>query len=556
VYLEVYLVVHVCLYRKWKLDPDDRHDVNQADIAPLMAAFVGIPIPVNSVGTLPHQLLSVSLEDRAKLLLMNAQQISEQFVIKMESTKKRAFIFSPFPRLAASDVIDMTRKSADFIVSNQYDEAISLCTELIELSLSGLRYYHTYHRALLSISVTASYIGWIFVSLGLVLGQVSFIKSQALKNARAQNERHSMVLVCLFALCGLTVCAVLSASEVPFSYYLYCLLPLLIWYYLSTQRRVFTASYALLKTDSRVGRQLAGCLVTGVVGTWALVFSFFYRYILSLELLVFSVLFLYCSSSPVRSYAAAVSLLLSVFPALPVVGRVPNPFLVLAAGGAGTAICLLSSKSLRHRGLIVMSLLPFIAGFVSSATMFSSASYGKIPYIIHPVSWTVLLSSWVLPLLVTTKIWHRFLSIFACHAATYILISLSYDALFCVCLCVLLALWIKLEFDATESETGTQKARLKTFDLAQHHLSLGKGSLSRMMWSSRCHLQKRFLFRYRVIPRTVRAHSAPLLHAGLFPGSGVLWRRKRCQREQLRQSHCSSISRHVRSGCDGSFARV
>lgn len=34
---------------RWGLTHVRRHDIHQADVAPLMASIVGIPIPVNSV---------------------------------------------------------------------------------------------------------------------------------------------------------------------------------------------------------------------------------------------------------------------------------------------------------------------------------------------------------------------------------------------------------------------------------------------------------------------------------------------------------------------------
>lgn len=37
-----------------------RFDIEQIDIAPLMAGLLGIPVPVNSYGQLPHQYLNTS----------------------------------------------------------------------------------------------------------------------------------------------------------------------------------------------------------------------------------------------------------------------------------------------------------------------------------------------------------------------------------------------------------------------------------------------------------------------------------------------------------------
>src|SRR5690349_4275642 len=52
-----------------------RVDMEQADIAPLMSALIGVPYPLNSVGRLPLDYLQASVEDRAAMLVANAEQV-------------------------------------------------------------------------------------------------------------------------------------------------------------------------------------------------------------------------------------------------------------------------------------------------------------------------------------------------------------------------------------------------------------------------------------------------------------------------------------------------
>jgi phosphatidylinositol glycan class N len=59
-----------------------RNDVAQADIAPLMAALLGLNYPANNVGVLPLDYLSGSEEFRARSALTNARQVLEQFFVK------------------------------------------------------------------------------------------------------------------------------------------------------------------------------------------------------------------------------------------------------------------------------------------------------------------------------------------------------------------------------------------------------------------------------------------------------------------------------------------
>ncbi|CAG5124117.1 unnamed protein product, partial [Candidula unifasciata] len=83
---------------EWNLQSVKRYDVEQADIAPLMAFLIGIPLPVNSVGILPIDVLNATDADKAQALLANAEQILAQFQVKMNQIKERTIsaTFRPF----------------------------------------------------------------------------------------------------------------------------------------------------------------------------------------------------------------------------------------------------------------------------------------------------------------------------------------------------------------------------------------------------------------------------------------------------------------------------
>lgn len=83
---------------EWKLENWKRHDVNQADIAPLMASLIGVPFPLNSVGILPVDILNTTDLFKAESMFTNAVQILEQFKVKMTQKKEAtlSFLFTPF----------------------------------------------------------------------------------------------------------------------------------------------------------------------------------------------------------------------------------------------------------------------------------------------------------------------------------------------------------------------------------------------------------------------------------------------------------------------------
>uniref|UniRef100_A0A8C2YEE7 GPI ethanolamine phosphate transferase 1 n=1 Tax=Coturnix japonica TaxID=93934 RepID=A0A8C2YEE7_COTJA len=61
----------------------------QADIAPLMASLIGVPFPLNSVGTLPLEYLNNTDHFKAESMFTNAVQVLEQFKVTKHMVKKK-----------------------------------------------------------------------------------------------------------------------------------------------------------------------------------------------------------------------------------------------------------------------------------------------------------------------------------------------------------------------------------------------------------------------------------------------------------------------------------
>uniref|UniRef100_A0A8C3W1A3 GPI ethanolamine phosphate transferase 1 n=1 Tax=Catagonus wagneri TaxID=51154 RepID=A0A8C3W1A3_9CETA len=94
---------------EWKLENWKRHDVNQADITPLMASLIGIPFPLNSVGILPVDILNTTDLFKAESMFTNAVQILEQFKVKMTQKKEAtlSFLFTPFKFPVIQDFVTL-----------------------------------------------------------------------------------------------------------------------------------------------------------------------------------------------------------------------------------------------------------------------------------------------------------------------------------------------------------------------------------------------------------------------------------------------------------------
>uniref|UniRef100_G3NCW9 GPI ethanolamine phosphate transferase 1 n=1 Tax=Gasterosteus aculeatus aculeatus TaxID=481459 RepID=G3NCW9_GASAC len=93
----------------WKLEHLQRVDVNQADIAPLMASLIGVPFPLNSVGILPLLYLNNSEHFKAESMYTNAIQVLEQYKIKMTQKKETTmpFLFTPFDCLVTRMTVSL-----------------------------------------------------------------------------------------------------------------------------------------------------------------------------------------------------------------------------------------------------------------------------------------------------------------------------------------------------------------------------------------------------------------------------------------------------------------
>ncbi|KAG6823966.1 hypothetical protein H0H92_008433, partial [Tricholoma furcatifolium] len=166
---------HDAYSEPWGLSHLFRRDVEQADLAALMAALLGINWPVNSVGVLPDVdpalpgYLSPKKEDEtlARAALVNAKVILEQYTTKHELKKSQTLFYKPFIPLEGHDApnanshrIKGIAKIERLIDHNNWTAARLESAKLIKAGLSGLHYLQTYERLLIRGIVTAAYIGW------------------------------------------------------------------------------------------------------------------------------------------------------------------------------------------------------------------------------------------------------------------------------------------------------------------------------------------------------------------------------------------------------------
>ncbi|KAJ4925243.1 hypothetical protein JOQ06_017978 [Pogonophryne albipinna] len=441
----------------WKLEHLQRVDVNQADIAPLMASLIGVPFPVNSVGVLPLLYLNNSDQFKAESIYTNAIQVLEQYKMKMAQKKETTLscLFTPYQLLTESKQAEFFHKARILIQLEKYDDFISLCRSLISNALEGLVYYHTYDRFFLGCSVVLGFVGWTsYVVLVILKTHASLDRHPSLLN---QNHSHTLARLCICVTVVITVFLLIQRS--PVTYYIYCLLPVPVWYSVLKEYRTLTD--LVRSAPSLPLWKCLGYLVLVAFGIELLVVSFFHRAMLTVGLAVLS-LWPFLSGLFGKAKFRSVSwclgcLCLAAFPLMPVVGREPNIHLVTCAGVLSlfTSACYLWSalqKAPLHltdrQQFITQMLHVAVCAYVPSLTHSSLQQKQGLPLLNQIISWTTLASSMLVPLLSSTRIFHRLLSIFLSLTATYLLLSTGSEALFPPVLSWLMFVWINIEQEA------------------------------------------------------------------------------------------------------------
>ncbi|KAK0476908.1 alkaline-phosphatase-like protein [Armillaria luteobubalina] len=196
---------HDSYSRPWGLTHLYRRDVEQADIAALMATLVGIDWPVNSVGVLPdvdptrpgYLLPRNGDQSVAEAALINAKNYRVQHEIK----KRHKNLYRVFAPLEAP--------KKDLIPSSD-------CPGSHTIGLEGFRYLQPYERTRLRTIATIAYAGW------AAYGSLFVFKPDDFPAARQSTIITATSFAVLASFWGL-----FFSEQAPWTYYLYITFPFL-----------------------------------------------------------------------------------------------------------------------------------------------------------------------------------------------------------------------------------------------------------------------------------------------------------------------------------------
>ncbi|XP_050397515.1 GPI ethanolamine phosphate transferase 1 [Patella vulgata] len=469
--------------KDWKLNHLLRNDVEQADIAPLMTYLIGAPFPMNSVGTLPKDYLDISDWQKAEALYTNALQMLAQYEVKMNQVKESSIsvTFRPYKELTPTKTFDALKNLRSLMKNGLYQQAIKEGDLLIKITLEGLNYYQTYNRLFLGASIVSGFLGWMAFILQLALQENSTIKL---------NTGSYLQQTTLFIILGLLVLTVLLVQHSPWTYYLYCLLPVILWSKATKGLKFVMHHLNAIKGRKEILTLSLSIFIT-LLGLQILVLGFFYRELLSIGL-VGMALWPFFNSSITFNKISVIGwcvscLLVAVFPLLPLVGRNSNIAVVMVSGLAefmlGVVIVWWEHKRYKRNRinwiLIIECIFILVATCVVYITKSSIKSGNGLPLYCQIFSWLLLVICPCLPLVSENSLEERLTSVGLSFLALYQLMCITFEGFFLLSLSMLLYFWLKMEH---ESLNNNQKKILNQIqfnntNFISHHNSTACRSL-------------------------------------------------------------------------------
>lgn len=426
-------------------------NINQADVAPLMATLIGVPIPVHSVGILPLNLFNTNAKAQAKYLLANALQINAAFSTARKQIEQKLFklFYSPYEPLSSNAQDRYLQDITKLIKLSKTDECVKLCYEWINLSLQGINYYNTYYRLPLLFCVTFVGLGWITLLI---------LETNSIKKCRKINRLHKLLINGTFLTIAVCSSVFISAQSLPIQFYVYTFMPLILWCICITKiLQIFDLSRMTQMILQVKGSELFEILFY-FIGIELLVWTFFERRILTLALAILCFWMTFCSIEKgfLPSQIAIIfgsSALFAFFPTVIIIDGHANIIYVVL----GAIIWLLAGlmhyknqNGVRKITTFLQVLLLAIA--IANVVIVSSSIENKqgLSSVNKIISWAVSILS-IFLIRKTSDLLSNITTVLLSIGIPYIQLSLNLEVLFMLVLVITLACWRKIVVRSTDS---------------------------------------------------------------------------------------------------------
>ncbi|KIK68278.1 hypothetical protein GYMLUDRAFT_35656 [Collybiopsis luxurians FD-317 M1] len=473
-----------------------RRDIEQADLASLIAALLGVDWPVNSVGVVPVDLLNPSGGEeglkgeewfKSRVKLVNAQVILEQYRIKHELKQSHKLFYTPFSPLAGDRYVQELQE-IQTIIDNSHstnnatplEEADHRSTRLIASALAGLHYLQTYERTLIRAMVTVAYTGW-----AAWAGSWVFFRSASSASTKPTGSEAMVHMFSAGVL--LSVGGMFWVEHAPWTYYLYLGFPVFFWdRVLSKFVATAAASTLIGLTTSKIRKISWNTLIVGGALV-SMVLGYTHRSVWSVGFVLIGVIWpllqwgarVWTRLGPKAWLWVASCLVSAVFPLLEV--NKEESLVNIISGGLAALVIgyavlreilrLLPQQSAKE-GLLrlfsVQASLILVTTFVTRLSVLSLQAKQGLPVWCQAAGWTVFVFSLVvafypgLPISTSEPVAKHVLYLRYLLGLTplFIILSLSDETLFFVSYGLVMGLWVEVETAVGNvmEEEGTRKS--------------------------------------------------------------------------------------------------
>ncbi|EDW32204.1 GL10558 [Drosophila persimilis] len=432
------------------------HELEQAQLTPLMSALLGLPPPMNNFGTLPTGYMAVSEEYEAMAAHSNALQLLAQYEKLLEQHREGFFadFLNNFDQLSPAEIKSYKKLILNLHTRKAYSESLARSNVVMELTLKGIDYYHGYYRNCLLLSTTATFLGWIFYLYRLLsrntAGKLQIMLEKQEKVCRITLDV-SMFLLLFF----------LVAQRAPIAIAFYLLLPMPVWMMALKPKACGSTSASVPSSQPGVTARMtsASQLLLIIVCAELMVFTFFERRLISLCFVAFGFYNNWRNFVPnSREFYTwlALVIILACFPLLPPSVGYQNWYLVLA----GIVLIVVNALWCKERRLRFTTHTKYCNALVLVNTFICVHLHSNqigVPIALHLASWMFLIYAFASILFNSeSKLEARLAQICFNLGSLYALLCTSYESVFVQLLTMELSLSL-----AAQSSRSSEKSVLR-----------------------------------------------------------------------------------------------
>ncbi|KAF2884971.1 hypothetical protein ILUMI_21192 [Ignelater luminosus] len=426
-----------------------QYDLHQADIASLISSLVGLNIPMNSIGIVPVSYLDISESQKAHIIHANVRQLSEQYIMKHRNLKENTIplIFQPYPELPSESSFYEQLAILDGLVqAQQYQRAVILSYDLINLFRDGLKYYYNYYQRVLLIFVTVGFVGWIIY----LFSSITELDTNSYANCQWRVSQYPHIPKKPFLLFGLilAVCLIPFVYTLPLLYYVYFYFPIFTWLTVVKNYRQVLTNSILLGMYS--GKELMFIGAVYLMGIQLLILTFFKSYYLTFVFVYFSFHTLIKKSHEFSSLLWVLAqLLLGVCPLMLGMQIEFNVLTQTITCGLWLSYGLIISSKpsfKRDRRVFAYQFALLGIAFMNSIWVHLTITHGIGLLLINQlISWLLLAITFVFPMLISGKLENRVISAIVSLMTPYVLMAVGYESMFMFFFAQHMLNWLSVE---------------------------------------------------------------------------------------------------------------